>query len=75
MIRKETPTRDPLLQVALYLPPERDLNTFHLKLDEFMSSPGTPQLYNPRYAELLGEDSSIHEKAWDKLGLALNLTH
>lgn len=75
MIRKETSTRDPLLQVALYLPPERDLNTFHLKLDEFMSSPGTPHLYNPRYAELLGEDSSIHEKAWSKLGLALNLTH
>ena len=75
MIRKETPDRDPLIQVALYLPPDRELSAFHTKLNEFMASPGAPQLYNPRYAELAGEDREIHEQVWIKLGLVTEQAH
>ena len=64
MVRRETTSQEPLLQVALYLPPERDINLFHLKLTEFMSEEDAPQLYSPRYASLTDEDVQAHQQAW-----------
>lgn len=75
MIRKETPSQEPLIQVALYLPPERDINVFHLKLNEFMAREDAPTLYSPRYASLTQEDVQQHEQAWLELGLALEEGH
>ena len=70
MIRRETPTKKPLLQVALYLPPERNMSDFHELLSNLMNAKGAPRLYCPRYAELVGEDVSIHESAWVELGVS-----
>ncbi|MAD61292.1 MAG: hypothetical protein CMH49_07265 [Myxococcales bacterium] len=75
MIRKETKSREPLIQVALYLPPERDITLFHLKLAEFMSEEDAPQLYSPRYASLTNEDVQDHQQAWRNLGLKVEETH
>ena len=70
MIRRETPSKQPLLQVALYLPPERELSEFNQLFSAFMNSKGAPRLFNPRYAELVGEDVTAHQEAWVALGVS-----
>lgn len=69
MIRKETPSKQPLLQLALYLPPERKISDFYELFSAFMNTEGAPKLFNPRYAELVGEEVTVHQTAWVELGI------
>ena len=68
-VRRETPDGDQLLQLALYLPPDRDLNEFTQALEERQERGHLPQLFCPRYAELTGASVTEHQQALIELGV------
>ena len=69
MVRRETSAGKPLLQVALYLPPDRQAQAFNELLTAFSSAEGTPRLYSPRFAHLVGEPVKPHRQMWEALGV------
>ena len=68
-VRRETPDGDQLLQLALYLPPDRDLSEFTQAIEERQERGHIPQLYCPRYAELTGASVAEHQQALIALGV------
>jgi hypothetical protein len=68
-VRRETPQGDQLLQLALYLPPDKDLDEFAQVLRERQENEQLPQLFCPRYAELTGESVAEHKRGLIDLGV------
>lgn len=67
--RRETPSGDQLLQLAIYLPPDRDLSAVTHELKQLWESGHLPPLYCPRYAELTGASVDEHREALIDLGV------
>lgn len=68
-VRRETPEGDQLLQLAIYLPPDRDLAEVTEEMTKMREAGHIPELYCPRYAELIGGDVSAHQQALIELGV------
>lgn len=67
--RRETPSGNLLLQLTLYLPPDRDLSEFTSTLTQLQEAGKLPPLFSPRYAELTGGVAEEHERALQELGV------
>ena len=70
LVRRESAEGEPLLQLGLYVSPERNLLDFKEAIDALIGEGRLPQLFCSRYAELVGEDPKVHKEALKALGLS-----
>lgn len=69
LVRRETSSGEPLLQVGLYLSPDRELSQFKDELEALIQDQRLPELFCPRYAELTGGDVHLHQSKWLEWGV------
>ena len=69
LIRLQTPQGEPMIQLAFYLPPNKDIHEIADALNVLIQEELSPKLYSLRYAELIGEEREEHQKVLKMMGL------
>ena len=69
MVPRQTSSGAPLLQLGVYLPPDREINTLHETLTGLLGPELMGRLYGVSWAERTGEAPEEHRRALAELGV------